>query len=51
VTRPGHLERRYRRSLAWYPRAFRREHGEEILGVLIFTRESGSHYKPPPAHG
>jgi hypothetical protein len=41
VTRPGHLERRYRRSLAWYPRAFRREHGEEILGVLMAGAEDG----------
>jgi hypothetical protein len=29
------LERRYRRLLAFYPQAFRREHGQEILSVLI----------------
>ena len=31
---PG-LERGYRRLLAWYPRAYRREHEDEILGVLM----------------
>jgi len=33
----GHenLERGYRRLLAWYPPAFRREHGEELLAVLM----------------
>lgn len=30
-----HLERRYRRLLAFYPAAFRREHEEEILSVLM----------------
>jgi hypothetical protein len=29
------LERRYRRLLACYPRAFRREHEQEILSVLM----------------
>jgi hypothetical protein len=29
------LERRYRRLLAWYPPAFRRERGAEMLGVLM----------------
>jgi hypothetical protein len=29
------LERRYRRLLAWYPAAFRREHEAEMLGVLM----------------
>jgi hypothetical protein len=29
------LERRYRRLLACYPRAFRREHEQEILAVLM----------------
>lgn len=29
------LERRYRRLLAFYPRRFRREHGEEMLAVLL----------------
>lgn len=31
----GSLERRYRRLLACYPRAFRREHEQEILSVLM----------------
>lgn len=35
------LERRYRRLLAWYPRAFRREHEEEILWVLMAGAEDG----------
>jgi hypothetical protein len=29
------LERRYRRLVACYPRAFRREHEQEILAVLM----------------
>lgn len=29
------LERRYRRLLALYPKAFRHEHGQEILSVLL----------------
>jgi hypothetical protein len=29
------LERYYRRLLAWYPRAHRERHGEEMLGVLL----------------
>ncbi len=29
------LERRYRRLLAFYPEAFRREHEQEMLSVLI----------------
>jgi hypothetical protein len=32
---PPALERGYRRLLAWYPRAFRREHEEEMLAVLL----------------
>jgi hypothetical protein len=35
MTDPGGLERRYRRLLACYPRAFRREHTEEMLAVLM----------------
>ncbi|HTP21091.1 MAG TPA: hypothetical protein VMJ65_15920 [Solirubrobacteraceae bacterium] len=31
----AHLERRYRRLLACYPRAFRYEHEQEILAVLM----------------
>ena len=35
MTDREHLERSYRRLLAWYPREFRREHGPEILTVLM----------------
>lgn len=35
------LERRYRRLLACYPRAFRRENGEEVLGVLLACAQQG----------
>jgi hypothetical protein len=35
------LERRYRRLLAWYPRAFRRENGPEILAVLMACTPDG----------
>jgi hypothetical protein len=35
VSASTHLERRYRRLLAFYPAPFRREHEEEILSVLM----------------
>jgi hypothetical protein len=35
------LERRYRRLLASYPRAFRREHEQEILAVLMAGADEG----------
>ena len=35
------LERGYRRVLACYPKAFRRESGEEILAVLLATAHQG----------
>jgi hypothetical protein len=35
------LERRYRRLLALYPRAFRREHEEEMLTVLLAGAGAG----------
>ena len=35
MTDQEHLERAYRRLLAWYPRKFRHENGQEILAVLI----------------
>jgi hypothetical protein len=35
MTDSTHLERHYRRLLAWYPRAFRHEHEEEMLVVLM----------------
>jgi hypothetical protein len=42
------LEHRYRRLLAFYPRAFRREHEQEILSVLIAGAEEGQ-TRPRPA--
>jgi hypothetical protein len=41
VTGSAALERRYRRVLACYPKAFRRENGEEILAVLLATAGEG----------
>ena len=38
---PARLERGYRRLLACYPRAYRRENGEEILAVLLACAQSG----------
>ena len=35
MTDHEHLERAYRRLLAWYPREFRRENEQEILAVLL----------------
>ena len=35
MNQPARLERRYRRLLACYPRAFRRENEDEILVVLL----------------
>jgi len=35
VTESTDLERRYRRWLRWYPKSFRHEHEEEMLGVLM----------------
>ena len=35
------LERGYRRLLAFYPRSFRRENGEEILAVLLACAQDG----------
>ena len=37
------LERGYRRLLACYPRRFRDEHGEELLGVLLASTSDGQH--------
>ena len=37
----ANLERGYRRLLAWYPRAFRRENGQEILAVLLAGAAGG----------
>jgi hypothetical protein len=41
MTDQEHLERAYRRLLAWYPRAFRDEHGPEILAVLMAGARDG----------
>ena len=41
------LERRYRRLLACYPRAFRREHEQEILAVLMAGADEGQQ-RPRP---
>jgi hypothetical protein len=41
MTDQEHLERAYRRLLAWYPREFRREHGQEILAVLMADAPRG----------
>lgn len=35
------LERGYRRLVAFYPRSFRRENGDEIIAVLLATAASG----------
>jgi hypothetical protein len=42
------LERRYGRLLACYPRAFRREHEQEILAVLMAGADEGQQ-RPRPA--
>lgn len=41
MTNSRRLERRYRRLLAFYPKAFRRDHEEEILAVLMATAAEG----------
>jgi hypothetical protein len=41
MTDQEHLERAYRRRLAWYPRAFRQEHEPEILAVLMASAPDG----------
>jgi hypothetical protein len=41
MTGQAKLERRYRRLLAWYPPAFRRENGEELLAVLMACAPEG----------
>jgi hypothetical protein len=39
-----HLERRYRRLLACYPAAFRREHEQEMLSVLMAGAAEGQRW-------
>jgi hypothetical protein len=41
MTASADLERRYSRLLAWYPATFRREHGAEMLGVLMDSALDG----------
>jgi len=41
MTERARLERRYRRMLACYPRAFRRESEDEVLAVLMSTAHEG----------
>jgi hypothetical protein len=41
MTDQANLERGYRRLLAWYPPAFRRESGEELLAVLMACAPDG----------
>jgi hypothetical protein len=41
------LQRRYRRLLACYPAAFRREHGHEMLSVLMAGAERGQRWPRP----
>ena len=43
MTDQEHLERAYRRLLAWYPWEFRHEHGPEILAVLMAGAPDGQH--------
>jgi hypothetical protein len=41
MTDSADLEQGYRRLLAWYPRAFRQENGQEILAVLMAGARDG----------
>jgi hypothetical protein len=41
MTESPRLEREYRRLVALYPRAFRRESEEEIVGVLLASARPG----------
>ncbi len=41
------LERRYRRLIAFYPRPYRREHGDEILTVLMATSAEDQRWPRP----
>jgi hypothetical protein len=44
MTHDSDLERRYRRLLACYPAAFRRERHQEILSVLMAGAEEGQRW-------
>jgi hypothetical protein len=41
MTNSNRLERRYRSLLALYPKAFRREHEQEVLSVLMAAAAEG----------
>lgn len=41
MTDSSGLEQGYRRLLRWYPRAFRREHADEMVGVLMAGAREG----------
>ena len=41
ASRPSANERRFRRALQWYPQAWRDQHGEAMLGVLLDVAEAG----------
>lgn len=43
---PGALERQYRLALNFYPSSWRREHGDELLGVLMDIAEDQRRAKP-----
>lgn len=38
------LERRYRRMLRFYPRSYREQHGEDMLGVLMTGADDGKNH-------
>ncbi len=40
------LERRYRLALTFYPSSWRREHGDELLGVLMDVAEDQHRLTP-----
>jgi hypothetical protein len=44
MTDDADLERRYRRLLAFYPAAFRQQHEQEILAVLMAGAEKGQRW-------
>ncbi len=44
MTAQADLERRYRQRLAWYPRAYRRDHEEEMLAVLLAGSQPGQEF-------
>jgi hypothetical protein len=45
----AHLERRYRRLLAWYPAEYRSIYGEEMLGVLMAAASARGSNRPGAA--